>query len=289
MTLEDHNSFSYLSTAELSEAIPTALAQFNTLTSEEGIAHETERLHDTMAPFLDENSLWDTSKANAFYKFLIQKGIEYEELGNQDGLAMTQAVRGQFHLTEDDYRRYLDLLQSKPHVGIRIDDPRGQTILQAGEAVPRPSQSQIFIPNSNRRFMEAYQNQTCRLFMKDINTLYPRTVSVAVDRIVAASAPFDSWTSGYSAGNKREQGSRVERNSADLIKEYALRPSEIPPLDQVRGLITRDGALYYHVTGGAHRAAAAIMKGQRRIPTKEIVFQPINMSSADIECYTSNE
>lgn len=286
MTFENQHFLTQPAEGELSEAIPTALEQFNALTSPEGIASEAQRLHTVMSPFLDEDNRWDELKASVFNRFMVQKGIEFEEAGNLNGVAMAQAVRQQLYRTADDYPRYRDLLQEKPLVSIRMDDLRGRAILQAGESVPRPMRGQLFIPPQDRHFMAAYENQTRCLFMKDIRTQSPGTATIAVDRIVAVAAPFNSWTSGYSSGQKREHGSQIESSSAELIQDYATRPTEIPPLDQVRGLITSDGALYYLVTGGAHRAAAAIMKGQEHIETKEIVFQPINMNSSDIEAYS---
>jgi uncharacterized ParB-like nuclease family protein len=51
--------------------------------------------------------------------------------------------------------------------------------------------------------------------------------------------------------------------------------------------MTHDGCLYYVADGGAHRAAAAIMKGQDRIGVKTLVIMPVNMTSAEIESMAS--
>lgn len=271
---------------ELAESIPDALGQFNALTSPEGVEAETQRLHDEMNLFLDENNQWDEKKANNFENFLAHKAFQLEEKEDKEAVSMLRQTRKQFYRIESDYRRYLDMTYEKPIIAITIDDPRGQAIIRAGESKSRHSDRQIFIPINTPTLQRSLDNNTPRLFMQDINTQKPGTGSIAVNRLVAVGASFKSWTSGYAGvGNKREEGTQNVKKSADLISDYAERSTEIPPLEEVTALITTDGAIYYMATGGAHRAAAAIMKGQERLDATTIVFRKIDMSSGDIEAY----
>lgn len=82
-------------------------------------------------------------------------------------------------------------------------------------------------------------------------------INIPVGMFVSAVG-FESWEEG-------RNGSKGNEGSQDVIEDYAARETEIPPIDQIYGLVLPDGRLYF-VSANSHRTAAAIKKGQPSIP-----------------------
>jgi len=86
--------------------------------------------------------------------------------------------------------------------------------------------------------------------------LFPLTAFVSANG-------FDSWEAG------REHGVQRADSSAELIHEYAERPTDIPPVE-ARALLLETGEVILK-SENAHRAAAAKLKGQEMIGVESLI------------------
>lgn len=250
------------------------------------ISAEQQKIDHELAPFVSEDGGFDQDLADdvqVVTDAIMRRQVDAGSLGAEDRARNTEyfdrELKAQF------YRRRSNSPEGR-HLEIAMQDTRAQTLVHAGEAVPRLGNGQLFVTTEQTNYLleSARQQSAGDLRIQDINTQRPGTMEIAVGRIIGVHASFSSWTSGYIAGRKVEDGpSHVERDSAEHIRDYATRPTPIPALDEVMGLMTSDGALYYIANAGAHRAAAAVMKRQETIETKAIQIIPINITAKQIE------
>lgn len=95
---------------------------------------------------------------------------------------------------------------------------------------------------------------------------------------LVSAASFASWEQGRPKHNSKhtegspEANTSQEADSEQVMRQYALEPTEIPPLDEVWGVIHPDGSISYLVKAGAHRAGAAKMKGQKTVKAETVVL-----------------
>jgi len=81
---------------------------------------------------------------------------------------------------------------------------------------------------------------------------------------VVSAIGFKSWEEGR--GSNSSKGGRTSR---DVIQDYASRETEIPPFEEAKALILPTGEVAL-MSGSAHSAAAAKLKGQATIKVKNL-------------------
>jgi hypothetical protein len=94
-------------------------------------------------------------------------------------------------------------------------------------------------------------------------------ISVPTANIVSAS-DFASWKGRDwdGMGNKsivNRDGQAVTKPSFEVIKDYAERPTELPPLEGIHAYIQPNGIVIYKASPSNHRTAAAIARGQETV------------------------
>lgn len=271
--------------------VTSARSQLDALLLPENIIQQQETISHELGPFVDEDGSFMQDRAddvqfisNAIIKSQIDIGDASEDDRKSNTRYFWEELKAQYYRAKENS---ID----PPRLHISVSDPVGQNLVCSGESQGRPNRDQIFISTHaiGSIIGAADDNRAGRLTISDINTQHRGETSISVGRLIGSSAPFSSWISGYENGGKVEPGDPTgkEQDSAEKIRDYASRPTPIPSLDHAIGFVTHDGCLYYVADGGAHRAAAAIMKGQDRIGVKTLVIMPVNMTSAEIESMAS--
>jgi uncharacterized ParB-like nuclease family protein len=89
---------------------------------------------------------------------------------------------------------------------------------------------------------------------------------------VVSAAGLESWETGRGKIGLKDTGGARNRRSADVIQEYAARPTDFPPVEGANVLLTNDGQMLVEVTSGAHRTAAAKMRGDETLACSEVAI-----------------
>lgn len=107
-------------------------------------------------------------------------------------------------------------------------------------------------------------------------------IKVPLGLVVNASG-FDDWR-GRPQGNKKDWKIRCgekqiggSMSSLNVMMMYAGTPTEIPPVDVMCMYIQPNGKVFFDNAGGdSHRIAAAILRGNEYIETKNLYIYQLN-------------
>ncbi len=93
---------------------------------------------------------------------------------------------------------------------------------------------------------------------------------------------FTSWK-GRSGTKQEDVVGATNRSSAKVIADFASRETPAPPLDRVVGYVQPNGVVLYASADGAHRTAAAIVRGDEFIQTTRLELHQLeaNLISLD--------
>jgi hypothetical protein len=95
-----------------------------------------------------------------------------------------------------------------------------------------------------------------------------RTHSLAIPCVNMVYAEgFESWETGRGGTKMSDDGDTI--SSKEVIDNYAARETKIPPIDAL-GFIQPNGIIVYAVRDGAHRAAAALQRGEEYIEAQHL-------------------
>lgn len=112
-------------------------------------------------------------------------------------------------------------------------------------------------------------------------------LTLPVRNFVSAEG-FQSWgeARGTNTPKLNEHGERV--NSAALLKDYASRVTQAPPIQKVIGFVQPNGLILYTTREGSHRTGAAVMRGDETIQAKTLSLlmlsrNVIGLEEADVD------
>ncbi len=97
---------------------------------------------------------------------------------------------------------------------------------------------------------------------------------------IVSAGGFDSWAGRGVNGRKdgmddkdyqKSSGEQVIGRSIDAIADYALRETEIPPIEGVDAYVQPNGIVIFSVGNSNHRIAAAVARGQEFIEVDGMV------------------
>lgn len=87
-------------------------------------------------------------------------------------------------------------------------------------------------------------------------------------RLIADADGFLSWEGRNAQKTRSTNTGYVTEPSYNVIKHYAMLPTEAPPIKEMKVYIQPDGKIFFRNIGdGSHRLAAAILKGNSTVPT----------------------
>ncbi len=99
-----------------------------------------------------------------------------------------------------------------------------------------------------------------------------KPIEVPLSSIVSAVG-FQSWENGRGDGIGKDN-----KSSSETIKDYASRPTEIPPLDNAVALILPNGEVVI-MSENSHRVAAAKLRGQKTIQIKHLTVREVETAA----------
>jgi hypothetical protein len=106
--------------------------------------------------------------------------------------------------------------------------------------------------------------------------------------VIVSVAGFDSWKGRTGEGSEKKVSGEYASNyngpldSHDLVKHYASLPTELPAVNEVRLFVQPNGIIFGdNVNGDSHRVAAAILRGDKTIKAKRVVFQTVKDNYLD--------
>ncbi len=108
-------------------------------------------------------------------------------------------------------------------------------------------------------------------------------IIIPTSNIVNAGG-MDSWQGRGINGmsEKESQHDNVVRTSIDTIEMYADMHSIPPPVESATAYVQPNGVVFYAVSNGAHRTAAAMRRGDETIATTQLKVQLIERNCFDM-------
>lgn len=176
---------------------------------------------------------------------------------------------------------------------VAADSETGQALLQSLQAASSPKEKDLSAPFAHYAENEA---DSWRAVSKDeaLNYLtkrefkqhmHPEDGMIMIDStegepfevpldLVKNASGFDDWR-GRKSSNKpwESEYGDGEMASLDVIKHYAGLPTEIPPIGEIRVMISPDGKITCdNGSGDSHRISAAILRGDTTIKANKLHF-----------------
>lgn len=81
---------------------------------------------------------------------------------------------------------------------------------------------------------------------------------------------FVSWQEGRGHNVKKVDEHGVRTPSSELLRSYAARTTQAPPLEKVVGFVQPNGLVLYTTRQGSHRTAAAIARGDQSVEVRTL-------------------
>lgn len=188
-----------------------------------------------------------------------QPAIEYHPspIDRAAGAIGALRMRGQVDLFpqpqgKPDIHALLDDFEASGNIGTTLDpaSEAARLLIEQFQLSPRLEQP-LFLP-------EGVQGEKTRLLAVDVDPENP--IKLPVSNFVYAST-FEDWNKGR-AGTRTPGGI----TSRERIRSYARQATPMPPIGFVSANIQPDGrVLYASIQDGAHRVAAAHLRGDEYI------------------------
>jgi len=116
-------------------------------------------------------------------------------------------------------------------------------------------------------------------------------ITIPLSNIVTASG-LDSWQGRgiQGRGEKVSAYDNISRSSAETIAMYADIKTPLPPVESAKAYIQPNGLVFYGVSAGNHRTAAALRRGDQDTAVTSLTIQLTGENYFDLpEARESNE
>jgi len=234
---------------------------FDKLVSPTALQEERTTLHDAYQARSPEN----TAQRQHELEGELSEARQTEDEGRFS--AASQALRKLEDDIESRYAIYerLGTMERAPKaLALNVEAPQATAIQEAALAGPRMDETHFMqlsevdqhLPEDDKWVMITREKGQGPIELPVKNFVY--------------AAQLGSWQAGrVERGKVDEAGRTVE--SRDVIENYRNREAHTaPPLERVSGYVQPNGLILYATESGAHRTAAAVLRGDETIKTDSL-------------------